>query len=243
LPPYRGQGLAKHINEWAKKIVKPYIETGYELMAYATVGSNILYSAGKRIEEISGKRAMPLNIAYGIVEVDRACAINNLDGQVLIKGNEDNNLNSTIQVSTIADSLFGDISLICSASKYFNGYKISKKNYVPGKNIFVKLPILLDILIVRETNIAGLKSEIEKYKKNKRKLKLCVPLHSSYKQVIQYLLKHKYSYFVGFSIVDGYLMANYQVGLVDNKDKITEYLCNHVNVRIADFGKMIRSEN
>ncbi len=241
LSDYRGKGLSSLINRWIDETVKPYLKNGYKLTAYATVGSKVLYSIIKTMENCTGSDCLPLNLAPGVVPVDLEKSKINIDKSVLIPSQDGFNLNSTIQVSSMNDIIYGDVKVFPNIKKYLDGHELKAGRIIHRENKLTVLPILMDIYQVRQTDNLLLEKTLKEYSKNKI-LRIDVPMIFDYQQTINSLINKKL-FFTGISVVDDTVYLSFLNKVPKEIVQILNYLTSFPDKKISRFGKMILVAN
>lgn len=77
-PEYRGRRLVRVLLSWAKEILEKYIKGGFQVVTYATLGSNFMNFVFPKMEDITRFPTYPMNLAHGIGPVNRTLAECNL---------------------------------------------------------------------------------------------------------------------------------------------------------------------
>lgn len=154
-PDFRGLGLTKRLFLWRTKILTKLIKNGYQLITFATVGSNILNFIGKRIGELPVLKLLPMNIGVGVVPINKEKFKEVLINSDMIHKLENKFYTSTLTIlASNRPIYFEDIESI----KKINLIKLfpcSRKRHsvVKGKNISFKLdPIRLSVEIIRDND-------------------------------------------------------------------------------------------
>ncbi|MBI2464897.1 GNAT family N-acetyltransferase [Candidatus Shapirobacteria bacterium] len=242
LPKYRGIGLSKLLFDWMRESVQKNYD-GFSLTTYATIGSSVLYSIVKTMENIKGAKCLPLNVGLGIVPVSQKKAEMNIAKEVLVPEKGGFNLNSTIQISTLPKMLFGDLKLWPSIGTYMGKIEYVDFVFVDTENILISLPILLDLYIVKNTKADAVNKFMDTMgKKSGRKLKICIPADKRYNKIVSCLISRRLI-FGGVSIIDGGLYLVFLNNIPTNSKQIIEYISKFPDKEISRFGRFILETN
>ncbi|MBP9818149.1 GNAT family N-acetyltransferase [Candidatus Shapirobacteria bacterium] len=241
IPEHRGLGLVKHLVEWRANVILQYLKDGYTITTFATIGSDVTNFIHDSMAKMCSKKCLALNMICGAVEVDLKKATLNLEQKTLIPLDKNINLNSTIQISQLPETVYADLNKYPIIAKYTNNFFCLKEKVLLGKNQLIQLPINLDIYILRNNDVDFLIEMIPKYNQ-KRSLKVSIPLQSSFQAPIKQLKDKKY-FVGGVSISDNFLFVDF---IVNPNPRTLDIVGNLINSKIPEislFGKFIEEIN
>jgi len=68
-PDHRGKNLTKPLFEWRTKIIDDLKKQDYQIITYATLGSNVMNFIGSRMKDLGFENTYPLNVGVGVVPI------------------------------------------------------------------------------------------------------------------------------------------------------------------------------
>ncbi|MFA7300959.1 MAG: GNAT family N-acetyltransferase [Candidatus Shapirobacteria bacterium] len=204
-PKYRGLGLARQLLAWQESTLSPYIKKGYQIITFATLGSNIMDFIISKLIQITALPSYPINITQGIVPIDKKYAKINISDKHFLYKNKDKLYTSTISIlSTNIKSNFEEIYLTkgINLSKYLHSSKVQKTNFITKKNNYIDLTPLRFII----WNIFDEKTTIFPPIDNNKFYQIKIPILIKFETIHQHFKKMTIT---GFSIENNILFINY----------------------------------
>jgi GNAT superfamily N-acetyltransferase len=205
-PEYRGRALSKYLFTWCQKKLKPFLESGFHVVTYATLGSKVMDFIMPQISELSSRPVYPLNIALGIVPVEDHTVQQNIHQPHLVHHRDERPHTSPLSISTKQETIkYHKITRIGNGDALKEIMPVRDHEYIDfaeQDNLEIDLsPIMLKLCFIRNTDASLLPSMT---KTHYHQLK--VPALHSFEHIHDHL---SHLPVVGFSFEEDILHINY----------------------------------
>lgn len=213
-PKYRGQGLAKELYDWRESALKEYLDNGFQIITFATLGSNVMNFIIPKLKQLTTMPVYILNFTWGIVPIEKSNASDNILHKKLLFKNKGNYFTSTISVlATNNKSQFEEISLVKNLNiiNYLPTTIMTEVKFNSKRNIYINLDSLRFVI----WNIYDDKNKVfPKIEKNKF-YQIKVPVLIKFQNIHKHFNKLSIT---GFSFEENILFINYS-NITQNKLK------------------------
>ncbi len=206
---HRGKGLTSKLFEHLKRTIKKLYGYNYNVVAYATLGSDVINFIIKKMKEITQMPIYVENISLGIAQISTNSLKDNIVHKEFSYLRNGKPFNSTIKILAtnnkfyyelpINSTFFSSLSLVLPAQSHMS------VSYKQRDNLIINLdPIRLVVYIIRNTDIDYLK----KLKRNDAYFtQIYIPLLKEYDAILDYARKNMIS--TGYSTEEGIIYLTF----------------------------------